>query len=735
MSESLIAIEPRFRFSSGSAGAVDVARFTGVDTISTPYKFSITLISDNPDLDGDEIVNSPATFLIKRDEQMCPYSGIITSFKYIQTNVDYSTYHIVLRPSLWLLSMSVQSRIFQKMTVPDIIRKVINDSGFNISFTMDVGSYPEREYVVQFQESDLNFISRLMEECGIWYFFTEEQLSESAAQNASSTERLTITDKPSNFSDVADTSTIKFRSLSGMVNQIDTETTESIHRIQSDRRIIPVEATGKVYNYRTPEADILHTKPIPGGDAGKVYRYGGNFKDAGTAQKSVEVLAKRLLMQKMVLDGTGDCAGFRAGCRFTLEEHVRGSINSTYLITHVAHSGTNPFFQSEGSRVLYTNEFSCIPSDQANSFAPECSTPVPKIPGLTTALIESDGSEYAAVDEKGRYKVRLPFDRSGSANSSGSKYMRLAQPYSGADYGIHFPSHEGAEMIIGFVDGNPDKPLGIGTVPNGNTISPVKTATKQQGIIRTAGGNEMVFDDTDGKQKITLKTNANNRAAFDDENKRIELQTTDANGLLLDDQNKTVQLNSGDNLLTMVYESGSQGIELATIDGHKITMNDTDKHLVITTTNGHTITMDDQGKCLTITTTGGNEIEMSDAGKMLTIHTSAGNQIEMSDGGKSITITDCAGKNTITLDGKGLSLESSGEINIKAAKDLKIQAENITMKSNKKSGYEAGDQMTLKSGSAKIELKKNGDIKQNGNKIDIVASGKMKLKGSQISEN
>jgi type VI secretion system secreted protein VgrG len=138
----------------------------------------------------------------------------------------------------------------------------------------------------------------------------------------------------------------------------------------------------------------------------------------------------------------------------------------------------------------------------------------------------------------GRYKVRLPFDLSDSKNYNASKYVRLAQPYSGSNYGIHFPSHDGAEMIVACVDGNPNKVMGIGTIPNPDTMSPVVSKNSRQSIIRTAGGNEMCMDDLEKKQKIHITTPDQNIVTLDDGNDNISIETTDKNRVILDDKNK-----------------------------------------------------------------------------------------------------------------------------------------------------------------------------------------------------
>jgi type VI secretion system secreted protein VgrG len=345
------------------------------------------------------------------------------------------------------------------------------------------------------------------------------------------------------------------------------------------------------------------------------------------------------------------------------------------MIREVSHEGSHSALQSGDAVYSYSNTFTALPGEQVDLYHPPRRAIVPRIPGVITARIEANGGEYAALDNMGRYKIRLPFDLSDAKNYDGSKYVRLAQPYSGNKYGMHFPSHEGAEMILGCIDGDPDKPLGLGTIPNANTVSPVASANKEQNVIRTAGNNEMVMDDTKGKQKIRMTSAAKNAAEFDDENKRIVIQTTDGNKLLLDDKNEACSWNAKDHNVTMTYKGGKEGV-------------------VITTGGGHVVTIDD-------------------AGKKIVIESNAGNIIEMDDNAGKITMADSKKKNTVTLDGsQGLILDSKGKISIKAMQDVVIEGMNISMKANQA-----------------IQGKANTDVKLDGLNVTAKANANFKASG------
>ncbi|HUI91339.1 MAG TPA: type VI secretion system tip protein TssI/VgrG [Chitinivibrionales bacterium] len=687
------ANQPQFYFFSGSLAkeTFEVINFSGTDAVSSVYSFGIELISQKDDISADDVINKAATLYVFRDGEYYPYSGIVSEFRFLGRGYGRANYSVTLVPRLWLLSLNMQTRIFQKKKVNQIVKQVLDDANLSDSyaFQVDEGKYPELEYVVQYQESDLDFISRLMEAAGIWYFFKENPILAEELDGCGA-EQMVITDKASSFEFISSASDLLFRSASGMAEQIDTSDKESVDAIELHRRIIPKEVLLKDFNYRTPEIDLKGRKPVKSGDAGTVYRYGGHFKNTTEADRCAEIEANRLASQKVRMEGNSNCRGMRAGKRFTLQEHFLDSLNGKYVLTRVAHRGTHT---TEGDGTYtYANSFVCIPASQAELFRPPLATPVPRVSGIMTAAVEANGSSYAGLDDMGRYKVRMPFDLSNAKNYEASRYLRLAQPYAGSNYGMHFPSHEGAEMVWACIDGDPNRPLGLSMVPNANTVSPVVSANKQQNIIRTAGGNEFLLDDDDGKQMARLTTKSQHTLEMDDDQKCVFLQTKDKNKLLLDDKNECVSWNAKDHSITMTYKSGSEGI-------------------VITTKEGHVINIDDKNK-------------------KLTIQTKAGNLMEMDDDGKKIGLTDSAGKNKVTLDGNGgkLLLDSQGEITISASKDLTITAANIKMTSQGKIEEKATGDYTVKA--MKISQSADMDVEAKAG-MNFSAEGQMNatLKG------
>ncbi len=682
-------------FSAGlPAESFEVMNFAGTDRISSVYQFNIMLIAQKADLSPDSVVNKAATLYIFRDGEYYPYSGIVSEFRFVGKSLDRATYVLTLVPRLWLLNLNVQTRIFQKIKVSRIVKQVLDAAGLSDYCTLQVdeGKYPELEYVVQYRESDLNFIARLMEAAGLWYFFNENPILAEELDGSCGAEKLVVSDKPSSFDFVATSSDVLYRSVSGMAEQIDKDDKESIHGFESLRRIVPREVLLRDYNYRTPEINLSARKPVKSGDTGTVYEYGGHFKNTTEADRLAEITANRYAAHRLVYEGSGNCRGMRAAKRFTLTEHFLDAVNGKYVLTRVEHQGSHTMEGESANVYTYANRFCCIPAAQADAFRPIPVTPAPRISGIMTAAIEASGSSYAGLDDMGRYKVRMPFDVSNAKNYDASRYIRLAQPYAGSNYGMHFPSHEGTEMVWACIDGNPDRPLGLATVPNANTVSPVASANKEQNVIRTAGGNELLLDDTDAKQKVRLTTNAQHTLEMDDDLKCAFVQTKDKNKLMLDDKNECASWNAKSHSITMTYKSGSEGI-------------------VITTDGGHVIRIDDTNK-------------------KLTIQTKAGNLLEMDDNGKKIGLTDAAGKNTVTLDGNSgkLLLDSQGEITISAAKDLTIKAANISLSSQGKIEQKATTDFTM--AGMKISEKADTDVEVKGMNVTLEAQMNASVKGS-----
>ena len=202
-----------------------------------------------------------------------------------------------------------------------------------------------------------------------------------------------------------------------------------------------------------------------------------------------QVRREEIASRRKVFRGRSDQPGLAPGYHFTLEGHRREAMNGKYLVTSVRHRGAHRFATATGAApdaLPYQNEFTCIPLSVP--FRPPRRTPIPKVAGIMTARTESAGGPYAHVDEDGRYRVKMPFDLSDKSGGEASSSLRMSQPYSGAGYGMHFPLNPGIEVLLAFVNGDPDRPIVVGAVPNPATPTPVEIANRKLNRILTESG-------------------------------------------------------------------------------------------------------------------------------------------------------------------------------------------------------------------------------------------------------
>lgn len=698
MLSSVKANEARFLFSCSNFDpqTFDVVHFSGMDRISCPYLFSITLFSHENHITRDQIIGASSTLYFLRGDRYCTYSGVISRFQILDQNTNYSMYTVQLVPHLWLISLNIQTRIYQKMTVIEIIKKVLIEAEIidSVIFMVDDRNalkYPKLEYVVQYQESDLNFISRLMENVGLWYFFQEESFPKEQIGLVKCTEKIVITDAVSNFAAIESPCNIIYSPPSGMVEQDNRNACESIKNIHQTDSVIPKEVVVRNYNYRTPDCAIVAKLSNKGAVQGKMHEYGGSCRNAAEANTSAELISKRLKIRQTYSDGSGNCCGFKAGYRFELENHFKENLNVSHLIISVNHCCSH---SDSDITFVYVNQFETISGDSIKNYAPQRYSMNPRINGILTARIEANGSNHASLDAQGRYKVKFHFDPSEKNDCNGSKYIRLAQPYSGDQYGLHFPSHEGTEMVLACIDGDPNKPLGLGTVPNANTLSPVNDDNRFQNIIKTAGGNRLVLDDEDGKQKIILATSGMQNFCMDDENREIKLLASEQSQITVNDQSR----------LILIKNTGNQ---------IKMSCGDKSKSIEISSSNGHTIKIDDEKNIISVKSNGGNKIDIDDSAM-------------------KIILSDGQNNNSVTIDSKnGLSLFSTGKITLNAKKDIEISGASVVLRSSQGNiGITAASELAISGNN--INQKSSSLFNISGTKINTEGAASIEMKSACI---
>ena len=479
----------------------DVVSFKGFEGISKPYEFEITLVSDDPEIDFKSVLENPATLTILRDQGDLPIHGMVAQFEQLEETAQQILYQALLVPRFWQLSLHHHNQLFLDKSVPEVIEESLKQANLTSQdYTLKLTrSYPKWEYISQYRETHLNFISRWMEREGIYYFFEQTE----------DIEKLIITDTSTSHKDVPGGKPAPYRPLSGMVPE-----EEFVKALIYKQKVLPKKVILKDYNYRKPSLELKGESIVDQKGRGEVYLYGEHFKDPEEGNGLAKIRAEEIRCREKIFYGESTLSIFESGFFFELQDHYRNSFNQKYLLTELEHEGKQAGLVLVGienekggkeKESVYTNRFVAIPAHV--QFRPERKTEKPKINGTMNARVDAAGSgQYAEIDKEGRYKVILPYDLSGNKGGKASRWIRMSQPYSGADYGMHFPLHKGTEVLLTFVDGDPDRPIIAGTVPNPENTSPVKDSNQTQCVIKTGGDNKIIMEDSQGKERILVSS-------------------------------------------------------------------------------------------------------------------------------------------------------------------------------------------------------------------------------------
>ncbi len=509
--------------------------FSGAEALSELFRFELVVLSlTTSSWTFDQLLGKSVTVQLRQaDGSQRPLNGIVSRIAQAdrvagsQGPETFNRFVLEVVPKAWLLSRNQNSRIFQQLAIPDILKQVL--TGLDVSWELQ-GTYEPRDYCVQYRESDLAFASRLMEEEGIYYYF----------QHGAGSHKMVVADTPQSHVVVPAPTSLDYHPATGGLLSQD--------RILSWRKNQQMEA-GKVTLWdqcfelpgqnleaaATPAGDIsvgtvTHKLKVGGNDSIEVYDYPGLYAqrfdgvapDGGDRASDVQkifqdnartakVRLNREQSPALSIDGQASCRNLVSGYKFTLSGHPDG--NGDYVITRLEHQagvGDAYTVQDAGAEAeSYTCTFACIPA--ALPFLPPPRTPRPRIPGPQTAVVVGPSAEEIFTDKYGRVKVQFPWDRQGKKDASSSCWVRVGSFWAGKQWGgIHIP-RIGHEVIVVFEDGDPDRPLVVGsvynadnmppyTLPDNRTQSGVKSRSSLKGTEENF--NELRFEDKKDSEEI-----------------------------------------------------------------------------------------------------------------------------------------------------------------------------------------------------------------------------------------
>jgi type VI secretion system secreted protein VgrG len=472
-----------------------------------------------------------------------------------------ASYRLRLVPDLWFLRHSLHSRVFVDKTFPEILELVLKAAAvaansYELRLT---GTYPKREHVCQYQESDLDFIQRWLEREGIHYFF----------DHGAAGSKLCFVDSPSAHSELRATP-VAYHPF-GSTDASSTDAFTSFRKVTSAR---PKHVTTSDYNYLTPATVIAETEAIAPELTASVTQWAENELDSAGAKAASRVRAERDKCEKARYLARGAALSIHAGFTFTLDRHPLAELNRSYLAVRARIAGqmvdqTGRGFAHEHPELnaqlgnLHrrddsspsTRDVQCVEVEAIAADVPfrlARTTPWPRANGLELARVDGPiDDDYAQLDEHGRYLVRLMMDENDSPSGKASTRVRQLQPHAGAPEGCHFPLRKGTEVLIAFVGGDPDRPVIAGAMPNAHDPSPVTSANHTQNVLVTGGLSRFEMEDQDGSQYVDVSTPPQNtffhfgaHAGLGDHN---IVMSTDGDGLVRTGGNRDVTIGGDQN--------------------------------------------------------------------------------------------------------------------------------------------------------------------------------------------
>jgi len=554
-----------------------VLSFGGIEELSELFSFDLKLASERSDITFEQLAGKNVTVAIRSsDGTERFFNGIIVAFSpcVTSTKEGCSVYSAVMQPALWLLTQCYDCRIFQDKSVPDILGLVLGRACLGakgVKMTIDYrlalsGSYSAREYCVQYNETDFGFIARLCENEGIFYFFEHE--------NGKHT--LVFADAANQHKPYAagKKETVSFQTTMGA--NLDSEV---ITALQQTQKMTTGKYTARDYNFTIPDTDLTVSKDTQSnssGGQGETYEYPGGYeKSAGRGQTLAKVRMQASDVRFHTLQGRSNCRGFIPGYKFTLSDHPLKQLNGkSYVFARVRHDARQDFTTGTAGGDTYFNSFFCFPHQIP--FRPQRKSDKPLIVSSQTAIVTGPKAEEIHTDKYGRVKVKFFWDRRKDDKGDGnmSCWIRVSQISAGGKWGaMHIP-RVGQEVLVTFLDGDPDRPIITGRVYHGTNLPPYDLpAEKTKSTIMTdsskGGGNynEIRFEDLKGSEEyFTHAAKDQNEVVENDISTQVKNNQT-----IKVEKNRNLTVAAGNE--TIAIESGGRQVSVKSDEKHENSAN------------------------------------------------------------------------------------------------------------------------------------------------------------------
>ncbi len=688
-----------------------LASASGREELSRPFLFTLDLVSDDPAVAPADLLGQPVSWTVAPpDDAPRSFHGLVRRFAAGPVvGRGLRRYRMEVVPWLWFLSRAVDCRIFQNQTAPAVVQAVFDRYGFSDYQLSLTATYPPREYCVQYRETALAFVSRLLEAEGIFYSHTF----------AADKHTLVLADAASAYTACDPHATVEYRPEASDI--------EAVFAWERAGSFSTGKAASTDYDFTKPTTSLLASTdtvvPVAKSKGFERFDFPGTHL---TADRGMSLVKAWLEAEEAGYDlaaGTGGCSSFRPGATFTLTGHPADDCNAKYVLVAVDHAATDPRVPGLGDgRPSYANSFTCAPA--AVPVRPDRLTPVPRTTGPQTAVVVGPSGQEIYTDEYGRVKVQFVWDRLGKADENSSCWVRAAEPWAGEGWGFQFLPRIGQEVVVDFLHGDPDRPIVTGRVFNKDMPRIYKLpddATKSGIRTRSSPGggaddfNEIMFQDKKGEEDFVVHAQKDYHRTVENDNVLS----------VLHDQSETVKnartvtIQEADDKLTV-----NKGHRVVTIDkgDHKLTVSKGDR-AVLVSTGKDTLDVDTGDRLVTVKTghnvltvkTGDRKVTVETGGDLLAVKT-GDRKVAVDTGNDALEVK--LGNHTIKVSAGGSTLEAMQSITLKCGpSEIKLGPDGITIKGLK----------------VAVEATTTAEFK--GLKVDVVASAMATLKGAIVQIN
>lgn len=651
-----------------SSKPVNLKNARVIEGLSTLTETTIEFLSSNDALDMQDMLGKTIHLGMKdQDDADRFFSGTCTSVEYVGLYQGLSHFVAEVRPFLWFLTRTQENRIFQEKTVVDIIQEVLEDYGFWSDVEKKLSAtYKKRVYCVQYRETDFDFLCRLMEEEGIYYFFVQDGKKL----------KMVLADSISAHKPTPGQAEFEFFFK------------EAEYRRRSDHIFDFSEATGVTtgkitlndYDFEAPKSDKRTVKAIPKGmhkhKSYEHYRYPGHSRIEGTGDEFTKIRMEAEAVRHKLSRGVGNIRVLGVGQTFKMTGHPRKHNNSEYLCTHAVHhlqietdyedhETKKPLFDStipvdEDNKDTYRIVFDVIPKSEPYR-APQ-DTPWPVDMGMQTAIVTGPSGEEIYTDQYGRIKVQFHWDRDGEKDEKTTCWVRCVMPWTGKNWGMISIPRIGQEVVIQFEEGDPDRPICTGMLYNKDTMPPyklpdnmtqtgIKTRSSKQG--GTNNFNELVFEDKKDDEFVRLQSEKNYKEIIKNNAEiTIGMEKQDPGDLTQTVYHtKTETIKTGDHIFAV--ETGNQEVFVKTDHTAKIEGKSS------TTITSDTSMLVEEGNYSQQISAGNVDREVSSGSESVVV-TSGDYTLDTTAGSVAITagteISLTVGSNSITIDQSGITI-------------------------------------------------------------------------------